>query len=202
MKIIRDITENEFVSEFLKGEIDSLRFGATIREISKRDHKNTSVVTNPDLKSEIENKYRAELLAEFRGFGRNTYLFPGFPSDTKWKRAYMDHGDFAKIKYCKFWAWVEMSEGSRRPADGVKNIMKGKCVEGIDNDSVLKLAKMIMDGTLPPPMILVSTQDNEGFVVLEGHTRITAFMLAAEHIPKEVEVIIGLSERMDRWRFY
>ena len=30
MKIIKDITEGEFVSEFLKGEIDSPRFGHTI----------------------------------------------------------------------------------------------------------------------------------------------------------------------------
>jgi hypothetical protein len=37
------------------------------------------------------------------------------------------------------------------------------------------------------------------FIVLEGHVRLTAYFLALEHIPEELEVIVGFSPDMDDW---
>jgi len=34
-----------------------------------------------------------------------------------------------------------------------------------------------------PPLILVTAGDESGLVVLEGHARLTAFMLCAEALP-------------------
>jgi hypothetical protein len=36
-------------------------------------------------------------------------------------------------------------------------------------------------------------------VVLEGHVRLTAFMLARDQMPPELEVLVGSSPAMTRW---
>jgi hypothetical protein len=36
-------------------------------------------------------------------------------------------------------------------------------------------------------------------VVLEGHARLSAFMLAHDHLPDEMEVLVGSSPTMARW---
>lgn len=36
-------------------------------------------------------------------------------------------------------------------------------------------------------------------VVLEGHARLTAFMLARDHVPPELQVLVGSSPTIARW---
>jgi hypothetical protein len=38
-----------------------------------------------------------------------------------------------------------------------------------------------------------------GFVVLEGHLRLTAYLLADEFSPAEVRAIVGFSNNLTRW---
>lgn len=46
---------------------------------------------------------------------------------------------------------------------------------------------------------LVTTGPGAGLVVLEGHVRLTAYMLARDHLPPELEVLVGSSPAMTRW---
>jgi hypothetical protein len=39
----------------------------------------------------------------------------------------------------------------------------------------------------------------DGPVVLEGHVRLTAFRLARDRLPPELEVLVGASPTMARW---
>jgi hypothetical protein len=39
----------------------------------------------------------------------------------------------------------------------------------------------------------------DDLVVLEGHVRLTAFMLARDRLPPELEVLVGSSPTMTRW---
>jgi hypothetical protein len=54
-------------------------------------------------------------------------------------------------------------------------------------------------GTRFPPLILVTAGHQSGLVVLEGHVRLTAFMLCPEALPPELEVLVGHSPAMTRW---
>ena len=37
---------------------------------------------------------------------------------------------------------------------------------------------------------------------MEGHARLTAYLIAPECIPAELEVIVGYSEQMTKWECY
>ena len=69
-------------------------------------------------------------------------------------------------------------------------------------DAFFALADKLRSGLAVPPVILVSADGGRTRVVLEGHTRITAYALAPEAIPDEVEVILGDSPEIARWDEY
>ena len=71
MKIIKRISEDEMIAEFLKAEINSPRFGKKIIDSLKKDKKTKKILIKPDLKNPNENIYRNNLLGKVRGFGKN-----------------------------------------------------------------------------------------------------------------------------------
>lgn len=62
-----------------------------------------------------------------------------------------------------------------------------------------RLAQAVVDGVRFPPLILVTTGSGGDVVVLEGHLRLTAYMLSREWLPPELEVLVGSSLGMTRW---
>ena len=67
------------------------------------------------------------------------------------------------------------------------------------------MTEQVILGTNLPELIFVT--DNKNLVVLEGHTRITAYFMAylkgyREVLAKDFEVIVGYSENLSQWRYY
>jgi hypothetical protein len=60
------------------------------------------------------------------------------------------------------------------------------------------MAQAVVDGAGFPPLIQVTTSLGGDLVVLVGHARLTAFMLARDHLSPELEVLVGSSPRMTR----
>ena len=61
---------------------------------------------------------------------------------------------------------------------------------------------LFRSGILFPEMIFVSKSENDYFVVLEGHLRLTAYILNLEKTPEELKVIVGYSKKIDEWGCY
>jgi hypothetical protein len=61
------------------------------------------------------------------------------------------------------------------------------------------MARAVAGGARFPPLILVTTGPRGDLVVLEGHARLTAYMLASGRLPPEVEVLAGSSSAMTGW---
>ena len=78
----------------------------------------------------------------------------------------------------------------------------GKIVFGESNKICLDISKAVKKGHIFPELILVSTGKIGKLVVLEGHARLTGFMLALDYIPDQIEVIIGFSRGMKKWDLY
>ena len=130
MRVIEPITEEEMVAEFLRGEITSTRWSECITGPLLRDSKERGLIENPDVKNHEENRYRASILGEYRGYGRNTILFLGFPADVVWKRVSLDKNDLLRVRYlnhCK--DWIALSGGTRRVADGAEGVRNGGAVD-------------------------------------------------------------------------
>ncbi|MCH8161475.1 MAG: hypothetical protein IIB88_06225 [Chloroflexi bacterium] len=50
--------------------------------------------------------------------------------------------------------------------------------------------------------MILATHDRTRLVVIEGHLRLTAYMMEPHLVPDELEVILGSSDRMTDWRLY
>ena len=61
------------------------------------------------------------------------------------------------------------------------------------------MAQAVADEARFPPLILVTTGLGDDLVVLEGHVRLTAYMLRPDRLPPELEVLVGSSPDMAAW---
>lgn len=164
----------------------------------RHDRRGTGVITRPDLCSAEENAYRARLLYVARGYGARTGLLSGLPRGVRWKRAYMNLAELSKVKYINYSYWIELSGGSRLPGDGADGVRSGRTSSGESARGFWNIARKLDRGERLPEMIIVANGRRGPFIVLEGHTRLTALMLARRP-PKRIEVIIGFSGRITGW---
>jgi len=192
MKIIRDSSEAEMVAIFLGGEINSPRWGKDIEKILSTNKIDRTIIVHPDITNGKDNLKRAFVLGESRGFGKKDGLFDDLSEITTWKRIEIGDEDFPKIRYIDYDYWVNLSGGSRLVIDGVKNIKKGIEIFNKSNRQFIDLAKKIENGYTFPELILKYDKTN-GLTLLEGHVRLTAYLLVDTN-PKPLEVIVGFKK--------
>ena len=201
MKRLRTISEDEFVAVFLMSEFDSPRFGDRVRALLAEQDADPAIVLRPDLTSRADNRYRQELLGALRGYKREIQLLRLFPDAVLWERALFSASELREVRYINYDYWLELSGGTRMPADGAARVRQGIQVFGKGTDSFWRVAEAVRRGVPFREMILVS-HDGVRWVVIEGHVRLTAFMLEPDFVPDEMEVIAGRSERMTDWPLY
>jgi hypothetical protein len=200
MRTIQPISEHEMVATFLKAETNSDRYSHRISQALKKHNADRKVVDHPDLSNEFENTLRMTVLDEYRDYQKRIGLFDNFPSDVQWRRVVFTPDDLHQIKYIDYDYWVVLSGGSRLAADAAKNILKGiKVFDKLDTEWGLKGAQLLKQGHKFPEMIFVSTHEGGEVLVLEGHARLTCYLLIPDCIPHELPGIIGYSPNMVKW---
>ena len=202
MKKIRDISEDEMISTFLKAEIDSSRWSASIIKLLEKAGKNRTMIDTPDINNGDENAYRKKLLGEFRGYKQNSLLFETFPNNIKWELVSLTKEELEKVKYMKYDYWDMLTNKTRLAKDGAESVKKGIEVYRVSNEGFLKAAEAIQNGVIFPYMIFVTKGIQSDIVVLEGHQRITAHLLVPKSIDNGLDVILGVSEEMNQWDSY
>ena len=199
MRILGRVDEAEVVAAYLRGELESERFGAAIRAALERDGVAPEVVSRPDLGNARGNAYRRELLGEVRGWGRNERMFTNFPEDFAWFRAALTRDEVASILYIDWDWWLTVTGGSRRPADAAATLRRESPEEVAWHEPI---ARRLVEGPPLPELIVIRKREGERLVVLEGHVRLTAFALFPEALPEELEVFLGESPGLVRWTSY
>jgi hypothetical protein len=51
----------------------------------------------------------------------------------------------------------------------------------------------------PPELIAVTTRAHAPLVLVEGHVRLTAYATFPQYLPDELEIVLGVSDEMERW---
>jgi hypothetical protein len=202
MRHVEELSEHEMVATFLKAEVASTRFRKNILALLHRDHRDRSVIDQPDTTNKKENAYRARLLGKFRGYRQNRNLFASFPRRIAWHRYALSKGELNKVKYISDAYWYRLSSGSRLPGEAAKNVRAGQKIFGRSTRWHLDFACALEGGAQFPELILVGTGPDSQLVLLEGHGRLTAYSLVPTRTPKELSVIIGFSRNMSRWVFF
>lgn len=202
MEYLRESSENEMIALFLQTEIRSERYRDEIMRVISDLGAHGSIILEPDLDSCEENALRKKVLARFRGYGEDREIFEGFPADVRWVWANMTVSELEKVKYIDYDYWVELSGGSRLAKDAAARIRNGVEIFGVSNEGFLAGAKAFAGGSTFPPMILVS--DHEEIIVLEGHFRLTVYMLEPDSIRDMLKVMIGFvsKEKLMKWSLY
>jgi hypothetical protein len=199
MRWLRPSSEAEMVALFLRTELPSDRWRDELEALLERAGLPERVVTNPDLDKDAENQARLRLLTEHRGYGTRTDFFEGFPCDVHWQWMAITGSELAKVRFIDYDYWLELSGGTRLAVDAARRIHAGVAPFGVPNDGVLGMAQAVADGARLPSLILLTTGTDGDLVVLEGHVRLTAYILARDRLPPELEVLVGSSPAMARW---
>jgi hypothetical protein len=197
VRILREITEDEMIAVFLRAEVDSGRYGPKLRELLARDGRDAAVLRRPDLGDAEASAYRRALLDEHRSHGRREGLFADFPQRVEWTRAALERDEVLDILYIDWDWWLRLSGGTRRPREAARRIRAGE-VAGMTVDGQEPVAAALRDGG-QPELIAVTVPEHAPVVLLEGHYRLTTYALFPEHVPPELELVLGVSDGMRGW---
>jgi len=202
MRKITAITEDEMISTFLYAELNSPRFCKKVETYLQQYAVDRRLIQAPDLHDEHENATRRALLGAYRDYGQGWGYFEGFPAQLRWERIGLTRQEVEQVKYIEYDYWVELSGGSRLALDGARRALAGIDIFGLSSKYFVDIAGALRQGAHFPPLICVASDEKSPLVVLEGHTRLTAYLIAPECLPTELEVIVGFSEQITQWGCY
>lgn len=177
------------ILEFLKGEITSKRFQAQIIEVCNKLKVSTGIIENADLNNPEENSKRKEILRLFRGYGSNVHLFENFPIISKWIFAECSCEDIKTIRYINYSYWNELSKHTGSSLIAAETIREGKEIYGISNSAFVDGVNYLEQGGSFPPIILL-TSNNENYIILEGHSRMTVYGLAPNFLKAANAILV------------
>jgi hypothetical protein len=198
MRLLETISADAMVAHFLRTEIHSPRFESAILELLARNGEDRTLVDRPDLNNPTENAHRAALLGEFRGYGRDAEIFTDFPEDVTWYRAVLDQADWERVLYINDEDyWNDFSGGSRLVRDAVQRIYAGE-IPDEEAAWYWSIADALAQGQTFPELILVYNPTTKELVLLEGHVRMTGFLLRPANLPSELPVLLGISSHMKK----
>jgi hypothetical protein len=198
MRFLRAIGEDEMIAVFLRSEIDSSRYGDKLRSILARDGRGESLLLAPDLDDSAANDYRRRLLDEHRAYERREGLFLDFPRRVEWHRVALERDEVLGVLYIDWEWWLELSGGTRRPTDAARRILAGE-IPGADPATDEALVAALRASPPPPELIAATTPEHAPIVLVEGHVRLTAYATFPHYLPDELEIVLGVSDEMERW---
>lgn len=193
------------IATWLRAElVASERFSSHISAIIERMAVDAKIVSDPDVSDAAGNAVRKQVFREYRGYGTDEgHFLSGFPEETIWERVALTPEEILSVLYIDWDYWIELSGGSRRPQDAVKAILAGRKVYDVPNEGFLEIAAAVRSGRRFPPIISVTSgEEGSQLVVIEGHARLTGYVLAAEALPPETEALVGTASAFERWWAY
>jgi O-antigen/teichoic acid export membrane protein len=192
IRILRPVTQDEVIAEFLKNDFSSPAFHEyhqVLREL----------VMRPNLSDPAENMKRKALL-----FIRHLALWKELPSDTQWYEVELRPEELAGVRCFPRAHWRKLAQGDfsvpavaermRSGIDGAEPMLRGKL------DAI---ANRISSGD--PEMgviVLIGLNEREPVTVLDGNHRLMAAMLSAPEDLERLRFLCGLSPRMSECCWY
>ena len=204
-------SDNEVVLEFLRGEIDSSRWGwyfPPVLRALRLDR--SSLIDAADLSDDYANCARKAILGAARGYGRGDRLFRGFPQDTLWRRVIVEPSDFHRLKcISKDEQWHKLTGGTRLIQDAARNLDADSeigsrvrsTIQSLEQGSITSAPLVLVEATesallvIEGHAVLVEATES-ALVVLEGHTRATAYAVLSL---QSFVAFVGTSPLMGQW---
>ena len=192
IRLIRRLTEDEVIAEFLKSEFDRPIF----REYHERLQE---IVSSPNLDSADENAKRRALL-----FIRHFALWKELPTDTEWYEVEVKYSDLEKIRVFPRAQWrnfapktfsiLEVAERMNRRQEADSGPFRSK----IANIG----ARLLEQDDDLGSVLLIGINENEPLTILDGNHRLVASMLTTPSRTERLRFLCGFSPRMTECCWY
>ncbi|HEY1658478.1 MAG TPA: lipopolysaccharide biosynthesis protein [Candidatus Sulfotelmatobacter sp.] len=193
LRLLRTLTEEEVMSEFLRSEFHHPEFDDYREEFDK-------LVRFPDLTSSRENAVRQALL-----FLRRGAMWRELPSDTQWFEVELTPQDLARIRFFPRANWRRLAQGSFHVTDLVPHIRLQ--LEGSVHDEFLdklrSLTASVQENVVNPSVLLIGVDETSPLTILDGNHRVAASLLGPSTSAMQgLRYICGLSPEMTRCCWY
>jgi len=190
IRLIRSISEDEVIAEFLKNEFEDAKY-------SKYRDRLRSIVLAPDLEDQSENAKRRALL-----FLRHRSLWKELPAGTKWHEAELTERDFHQVQVFPRAQWRKIARGNFALTKVVE-VMRSRQAAG--KDPLLSKITTIRSGlaqkvSMPGTVLLIGLNETQPLTILDGNHRFVAAVL--EGRTDRLRFFCGLSPQMTRCCWY
>ena len=192
IRLIRRVSEDEVISEFLKTDFNNPAF----REYQEALR---GIVIAPNLDNRSENAKRRALL-----FIRHFSLWKELPTGTEWYEVEVSEANLGQIRAFPRAQWrkvargnfsiIELAERIRRR----QNVAEGPFLSKID---ALR-DRLVQEDTVAGAVVLIGVNESEPLTILDGNHRLVAAMLASPSRVQRLRFLCGLSPRMTRCCWY
>jgi hypothetical protein len=198
------VDESEVILAWLRAEIDSQRFGPTYAAwLAAMGCSRGQLIDDGKAHDQAANHERACLMGLVRGYRRNKLLFTEFPSDVIWRRYEITLPQLGQFQYANVEDLRSLSGPSRLVSSGAAAVLSAK--QGTSPisehvDRIWAVKERAQAGERFPELIAVRDSALPHCVLIEGHTRATAYMIAGS--PETTSIFVGTSESMHSWSFW
>lgn len=207
MRFLHESSEAEMIAEFLRQEFaSSARYGANLNRCVHLHNAKSRLLTHPDLHNAVDNTTRRRILGCFRGYGEGrSSFFTNFPdAGVTWQWMQINRDELLStrlIRYC-----AEPWKGCRSPREVARMIRNGDIPDSLKEDGTMGRIEVLVTAVRTfrslPPLLLVSADEGQTRVVMEGNTRLIVYALAEEALPQETTILIGYFPLIARWDEY
>lgn len=191
-RLIRRVSEDEVIAEFLKSDFHSPEFREYHESLRE-------VVSAPNLDNAGENAKRRALL-----FIRHLALWKEIPTGTEWYEVEIDEADLGQIRAFPRAQWRKLARGNFS-ITGIAEAMRTR-QHRVDAPFLAKVAaigdQLVHEEPGFGAVILIGVSECDPLTVLDGNHRLVAAMLASPGSLKKLRFLCGLSPRMTECCWY
>jgi hypothetical protein len=191
-RVIRSVSEDEVIAEFLKSDFHSPGF---------RHYQDSllEIVDTPDLGNTSDNAKRRDLL-----FVRHLALWKEIPTGTEWFEVEINEAQLGQIRAFPRAHWRKLANGNfsmTEVADGMRTRQ-----HLVDAPFLAKMdaigEQLLREDPGFSAVILIGLNESEPLTVLDGNHRLVAATLASPSGLNKLRFLCGLSPRMTECCWY
>ncbi|HSY00908.1 MAG TPA: hypothetical protein VK819_02080 [Acidobacteriaceae bacterium] len=190
VRMIRRVTEDEVISEFLKSDYEHPIY---------RDYQESmrSIILGPNCDNPSENAKRRALL-----FLRHLSLWQELPNDTEWYEVEVKEANLDQVQVFPRAQWRRIARGNYVITDVVERLEARQ--DAADNPFLAKIAairqRLQQEESIPGSVVLIGLNESAPFTILDGNHRFAAAVL--EGRTHQLRFLCGLSPKMTKCCWY
>jgi O-antigen/teichoic acid export membrane protein len=192
IRLIRRISEDAAIAEFLKSDFHGPAFRAYQNSLSE-------IVRSPNFGDPDENAKRRALF-----FIRHLYLWREIPLETEWYEVEITEESLANVRMFPRAQWRKVANGRFSTLDIAEGMRTQQ--DRLDSAFVTKIQAIGRRFDVEDPelgtVLLIGVNETEPLTVLDGNHRLMAAMLRSPAEAKKLRFICGLSPRMTECCWY